>query len=73
MNFAIAAIAFVKRLRTRALTVFFRQEVAWHDQEENNSTALCTRLSTDADDVKRVSHHMHFNNSLKSILSFFFL
>ncbi len=71
MNFAVAAIAFVKRLRIQALTAFFRQEVGWHDREENNSAALCTRLSTDADDVKQVNHHMHFNYSLKSMSLFF--
>ncbi|CAF1334192.1 unnamed protein product [Adineta steineri] len=53
-NFAVAATAFIKRLRIKALTAFFRQEVGWHDRQENNSTALCVRLSTDADDVKRL-------------------
>jgi len=45
----------VKRLRVRALAAFFRQEVEWHDREENNSAALSSRLCTDADDVQRVS------------------
>ncbi len=54
------AAAFVKRLRVRALAAFFRQEVGWHDQEVNSSAALCTRLSTDCDDVKRVSYFNQF-------------
>jgi len=52
------AAAFVKRLRIRALSTYLRQEIGWHDQEVNNSAALCTRLSTDCDDVKRVSCSM---------------
>ncbi len=52
------AAAFVKRLRVRALATYLRQEVGWHDQDVNNSAALCVRLSTDCDDVKRVSCSM---------------
>ncbi len=52
------AAIFVKRLRIRVLAAFFRQEVGWHDQEVNNSAALCNRLSTDCDDIKRVSCYM---------------
>ena len=37
MSFGIAATAFVQRLRIEALNAFFRQEVGWHDREENNS------------------------------------
>jgi hypothetical protein len=65
----VVAAAFVKRLRVLALAAFFRQEVGWHDQDVNNSAALCTRLSTDCDDVKRVSFCM----SSKLFANFFLI
>ncbi|CAF1658203.1 unnamed protein product, partial [Adineta ricciae] len=36
------------RIRTKAFGCMLRQEVGWYDQPENNTGALCGRLSTDA-------------------------
>ncbi|CAF1489829.1 unnamed protein product [Adineta ricciae] len=54
LNLAIAGASFIRRLRIRALTAYFQQEMDWHDRLENNSAALCVRLCTDADDIKRL-------------------
>jgi len=32
-----------------------RQEIAWHDEEKNSTSALTSRLSTDAGQVQGVS------------------
>jgi ATP-binding cassette, subfamily B (MDR/TAP), member 1 len=47
--------ALTLRLRALVFGKLLRQEVAYFDQPENNTGALCTRLATDAADVQGVS------------------
>ena len=44
-----------KRLRSRAFDALLRQEVAYFDDPNNNTGALCTRLATEASAVQGAS------------------
>ncbi|CAF4064719.1 unnamed protein product [Rotaria sp. Silwood2] len=46
--FACSGEALTKRLRAKAFRAILRQEIAWFDHPNNNTGALCTRLSNDA-------------------------
>ncbi|CAF1355033.1 unnamed protein product [Adineta ricciae] len=45
---ALVGSRLTNRIRTKAFGCMLRQEVGWYDQPENNTGALCGRLSTDA-------------------------
>jgi ABC-type multidrug transport system fused ATPase/permease subunit len=44
-----------QRIRTKAFACLLRQEVAYFDQPENSSGAICARLSTDALAVQEIT------------------
>mmetsp|Transcript_16184 Transcript_16184/g.13753 ORF Transcript_16184/g.13753 Transcript_16184/m.13753 type:complete len:317 (-) Transcript_16184:45-995(-) len=41
----------IKRMRMELLDKFLRKEMAWHDQEENNTSVLSSVLQTNCNDV----------------------
>ena len=47
-SFSVANAKLTKRVRKEMLTSMIRQEMAWHDQEENRSSVLATRLAVNA-------------------------
>ncbi|CAF4275256.1 unnamed protein product [Rotaria sp. Silwood2] len=47
--------AFIRRLRSKAFACFLRQEVAFFDQAQNSSAAICHRLASDALDVQEMA------------------
>jgi len=53
--FACSGEALTKRLRAKAFAAILRQEIAWFDQAENSTGALCTRLSNEASAIQGVS------------------
>jgi len=53
--FACSGEALTKRLRAKAFRAILRQEIAWFDDPDNNTGALCTRLSTEAAAIQGVS------------------
>ena len=50
--FAISGEALTTRLRIEMYQAMLSQEIGWHDMEENNTGALCARLSGDAGKVQ---------------------
>lgn len=50
--FSIMGENLTTRVRRMMLAAILRNEVAWFDEEENNSSLLTARLATDAADVK---------------------
>ena len=50
--FAISGEALTTRLRIEMYQAMLSQEIGWHDLEENNTGALCARLSGDAGKVQ---------------------
>ena len=52
--FACSGEALTKRLRVKAFHAILRQEIAWFDQQDNNTGAICTRLSRDATTIQGV-------------------
>ncbi|CAI9758648.1 unnamed protein product [Fraxinus pennsylvanica] len=50
--FSIMGENLTTRVRRMMLAAILRNEVGWFDEEENNSSLLAARLSTDAADVK---------------------
>ncbi|CAF4834287.1 unnamed protein product, partial [Rotaria sp. Silwood1] len=50
--FAIAGSKLTQCIRSKAFACLLRQEVAFFDQPENSSGAICTRLSSDASAVQ---------------------
>ncbi|KAH6791142.1 ATP binding cassette subfamily B19 [Perilla frutescens var. frutescens] len=50
--FSIMGENLTTRVRRMMLAAILRNEVAWFDEEENNSSLLAARLATDAADVK---------------------
>ncbi|CAF4773243.1 unnamed protein product [Rotaria socialis] len=53
--FAAAGSKLTQRVRSKAFTCLLRQEVAYFDEPENNSGALCARLSSDAMALQEMS------------------
>ncbi|CAF0891323.1 unnamed protein product, partial [Didymodactylos carnosus] len=52
---SLSGSTLTKRVREKAFYSMLRQEVAWFDRPENSTGALCTRLSTDAVAVQKVT------------------
>ena len=52
---SIAGENMTKRLRRKAFKAMLSQEMAWHDEPENNTGSLCARLSGDAGKVQGAS------------------
>ncbi|CAF0852957.1 unnamed protein product [Adineta ricciae] len=50
--FATSGEELTQRLRSKIFRALLRQEVAYFDQTENSTGALCTRLATEASDVQ---------------------
>ena len=46
--FTVAAERLTLRMRRMAFEAMLRQEIAWFDRPENQTGALCSRLSSDA-------------------------
>ena len=53
--FACSGESLTKRLRTKAFDSLLRQDIAYFDDTENNTGALCTRLATEASAVQGAS------------------
>ncbi|CAF3255349.1 unnamed protein product, partial [Rotaria sp. Silwood2] len=53
--FAIARSKLTQRIRSKAFACLLRQEVAYFDQSENSSGAICTRLSSDASAIQEMA------------------
>ncbi|CAF4830291.1 unnamed protein product, partial [Rotaria sp. Silwood1] len=54
-SFGVAGSILTYRIRAKAFSCFLRQEVAYFDREENNSSAICARLSSDALAVQQMT------------------
>ncbi|CAF3631938.1 unnamed protein product [Rotaria sp. Silwood1] len=50
--FAISGETLTQRLRAKIFQTLLKQDIAYFDRPENNTGALCTRLSTEASDVQ---------------------
>ena len=50
-TFSLSGARLVERIRREMFASMLSQEVGWFDQEENNTGALCARLSTSAEAV----------------------
>ena len=50
--FGISGENLTKRLRRDTFEAMLSQEIGWYDRQENNTGALCARLSTDAGKVQ---------------------
>ncbi|CAF3377225.1 unnamed protein product [Rotaria socialis] len=50
--FAISGESLTQRLRAKIFRTLLQQDIAYFDQAENNTGALCTRLATEASDVQ---------------------
>ena len=48
LMFTVAAERLTLRMRRMAFEAMLRQEIAWFDRPENQTGALCSRLSSDA-------------------------
>jgi len=44
------------RMRKQAFESMMQQEIGWFDQPQNNTGALCQKLSGDASAIQGVSH-----------------
>ncbi|CAF2682116.1 unnamed protein product [Rotaria sp. Silwood2] len=53
--FACSGEALTKRLRSKTFHAILRQEIAYFDNPDNNTGALCTRLATEASAVQGAS------------------
>ncbi len=53
--FAYSGEAVTKRLRSKAFRAILRQEIAYFEQPEHSTGALCTRLATEASAVHGAS------------------
>ncbi|CAF3678455.1 unnamed protein product [Rotaria sp. Silwood1] len=53
--FACSGEALTKRLRSKTFRAILRQEIAYFDNPDNNTGALCTRLATEASAVQGAS------------------
>ncbi|CAF3438593.1 unnamed protein product [Rotaria socialis] len=50
--FAISGESLTQRLRAKIFRTLLQQDIAYFDQAENNTGALCTRLATEASEVQ---------------------
>ena len=50
-TFSVAGARLVERVRKSMFQSMLSQEIGWYDEEENNTGALCARLSTSAEAV----------------------
>ncbi|CAF1942165.1 unnamed protein product [Rotaria magnacalcarata] len=50
--FAISGESLTQRLRAKIFRTLLQQDIAYFDQPENNTGALCTRLATEASEVQ---------------------
>ena len=53
--FGLSGENLTKRLRRDAFEAMLKQEMGWHDRQENNTGALCARLSVDAGKVQQAT------------------
>ncbi|CAM4807918.1 unnamed protein product [Rotaria magnacalcarata] len=53
--FSVAGSKLTERIRTKAFASLLRQEVAYFDQSENSSGAICHRLSSDALSIQQIT------------------
>ncbi|CAF3579610.1 unnamed protein product [Rotaria sp. Silwood1] len=53
--FAISGSKLTQRIRSKAFACLLSQEIAYFDQPENSSGAICTRLSSDALSIQEMS------------------
>lgn len=62
ISFAMSGENLTMRLRQLSFRALMRQDIAYFDEQKNNTGALCTRLSTEASAVQGVStfssHHL---------------
>ncbi len=56
--FAISGEALTQRLRAKIFRTLLQQEVAYFDQPDNSTGALCTRLATEASAVQGVKKNL---------------
>lgn len=54
--FAKSGEILTRRVRKMAFAAMLRQNVGWFDEAQNNTGALCTRLSVDASRIQGVSY-----------------
>ncbi|CAF4169043.1 unnamed protein product [Rotaria sp. Silwood2] len=66
--FACSGEALTKRLRSKSFHAILRQEIAYFDNPDNNTGALCTRLATEASAVQGASG-IHIGIMLQNIVS----
>ena len=59
ISFAKANSKLTKRIRKKMITSMVRQEMAWHDQEENRSSVLSTRLAVNAPLCKGITNDIY--------------
>ncbi|CAF1295585.1 unnamed protein product [Rotaria sordida] len=52
---AVAGARLTNRLRIKAFGCMLRQEVGWFDETENSVGSLCSRLSTDALEIQKLT------------------
>merc|ERR1711976_722848 len=50
-TFSTSGARLVERVRKRMFESMLSQEIGWYDQEENNTGALCARLSSSAEAI----------------------
>ncbi|CAF1343363.1 unnamed protein product [Rotaria sordida] len=53
--FTIAGLKLTHRIRSKAFACLLRQEIAYFDQPENGSGAICARLSSDASAIQEMT------------------
>ena len=57
--FTVAGEHLTLRMRKLAFAAMLRQEMGWFDEPNNNTGALCARLSADAAAIQGVSLSLH--------------
>ena len=50
-SFSLSGARLVERVRRLMFRAMLAQEVGWYDEQENNTGALCARLSTSAEAI----------------------
>ena len=48
-TFSVSGARLVERVRQKMFSSMLSQEIGWYDLEENNTGALCARLSASAE------------------------